>query len=235
MAFADQTFPPDDWKPQPNPIANPDARSGGQLSIFAGQNPKSLNYYLDNNSFTSEFFSAIFETLIDMNPMTLKYEPKLAKKWTISENKKIFTFYLNPKARWSDGHPITAHDVKWTYDAIINPKNMTGVHKLSLERFTTPKILDKLTIQFTAKEVHWVNLGAVGGFQILPKHVFEKKDFNQINFTFPVVSGSYQPDQIVEGRYVSLKRRQDWWARDDIRYRGMGNFDILKFVFFCGS
>jgi len=233
LAFADQTFPPANWQPKPNPIANPDARRGGQLSIFAGQNPKSLNYYLDNNSFTSEFFGALYETLIDMNPMTLKYEPKLAKKWTISDDKKIFTFYLNPKAHWSDGNPITAQDVKWTYDAIINPKNMTGVHKLSLERFNTPKILDKLTIQFTAKEVHWVNLGAVGGFQILPKHVFEKKDFNQINFSFPVVSGSYQLDKIVESQYVTLKRRPNWWAHDDIRYKGMGNFDFLKFVFFA--
>jgi len=231
--MASQTFPPENWKPQPNPIASPDARPGGQLAIFAGQSPKSLNYYLDNNSFSSEVFGALYETLIDMNPMTLKYEPELACKWTISDDKKTFTFVIDPKARWSDGTPITAQDVKWTYDAIIDPKNMTGVHKVSLERFVSPIILDKQTIQFTAKEVHWVNLGAVGGFQILPKHAFEKLDFNKINFAFPVVSGAYKLDTIKEARYITLKRRADWWARNDIRNKGIGNFDILKFMFFA--
>jgi len=233
QSFAIQTFPKDNWKPQVNPLVDPDARPGGQLAIFAGQSPKSLNYYLDNNSFTAEVFGALYESLIDMNPMTLKYEPELASKWTISDNKKVFTFYINPDARWSDGHAITSHDVKWTYDAIMNPKNMTGVHKVSLERFLSPKVLDKHTIQFTAKEVHWLNLGAVGGMQILPKHVFEKMDFNQINFSFPVVSGPYELETIVEGRYVSLKRRPHWWARKDIRFQGIGNFDILKFMFFA--
>ncbi|KPA14677.1 ABC transporter, substrate-binding protein, family 5 [Candidatus Magnetomorum sp. HK-1] len=228
-----ETFPPKNWKPMRNPISSPDALPGGQLAIFAGQSPKSLNYYLDNNSFTAEVFGALYETLIDMNPMTLSYEPDLASKWTISADKKTFTFTLDPKARWSDGRTITAHDIKWTYDAILNPKNMTGVHKVSLERFLSPIVLDDQTIQFTAKEVHWVNLGAVGGFHILPKHVFEKKDFNQINFSFPVVSGPYQLDTIKEGRYITLKRRDGWWARKDIRNKGMGNFDILKFMFFA--
>ena len=233
MAIAAQTFPPDNWKPQKDPVASPDAQPGGQLAIFAGQSPKSLNYYLDNNSFTAELFGALYETLIDMNPMTLAYEPKIARKWTISDDKKIFTFMIDPKARWSDGHPITAHDIQWTYEAILNPNNLTGVHKVSLERFLPPIIINDLTIQFTAKEVHWVNLGAVGGFHILPKHVFEKKDFNQINFSFPVISGPYQIDTIKEGLYVSLKRRNDWWAREDIRHQGIGNFDILKFMFFA--
>ncbi|MBF0452920.1 MAG: ABC transporter substrate-binding protein [Candidatus Magnetomorum sp.] len=233
MAMAAQTFPPDNWKPQPDPIASTDARPGGQLAIFAGQSPKSLNYYLDNNTFTAEVFGALYETLIDMNPITLSYEPDLACKWTISDDKKIFTFMMDPKARWSDGHPITAHDVKWTYDAILNPKNMTGVHKVSLERFLSPVVLNDQTIQFTAKEVHWVNLGAVGGFHILPRHIFDKQDFNQINASFPVVSGPYALDTIKEGRYITLKRRNEWWARNDIRNKGRGNFDILKFMFFA--
>ena len=135
---------------------------GGEISIFAGQYPKSLNYYLDNNSFTAEIFGAMFETLLTMNPLTLAYEPNLAEKWTISDDKKTFTFTLDQRAKWSDGRPITAEDVKWTFDAIMDPKNLTGVHKVSLERFDSPAVLDKHTIRFTAKDVHWVNLSAVG-------------------------------------------------------------------------
>ena len=96
------------------------------------------------------------------------------ERWSIGDDKQTFTFHIDPKARWSDGKPVTAHDVKWTYEAIMDPKNLTGPHKVALERFEAPVVLDEHTIRFNAKEVHWRNLGAVGGFQILPRHVFGK-------------------------------------------------------------
>ena len=124
-----ETFPKSGWQDRPNPIAGSDAMTGGEIAIFAGQYPKSLNYYLDNNSFTVEIFGAMFETLLSMHPITLEYEPGLARNWTISDDKKTFVFSINKDARWSDGRPITAHDVKWTFDAILDPKNLTGPHK----------------------------------------------------------------------------------------------------------
>ena len=178
---ATEYFPKKDWQDQANPIASPYAVVGGEMSIFAGQYPKSLNYYLDNNTFTAEVFGALFETLLSMNPITLEYEPGLAEKWSISDDKKTFTFTIDKRARWSDGRPITTADVKWTFDAIVNPKNLTGPHKVSLERFESPVVIDPQTIRFTAKDVHWVNLGAAGGFHILPKHVFENRDFTSID------------------------------------------------------
>ena len=77
---AAEYFPRKDWQDRPNPIAGPGAVVGGEMSIFAGQYPKSLNYYLDNNGFTAEVFGALFETLLSMNPLTLEYEPGLAEK-----------------------------------------------------------------------------------------------------------------------------------------------------------
>lgn len=230
---AAEEFPKSGWKDAPNPIASPEAVVGGQMSIFAGQYPKSLNYYLDNNSFTAEVFGAMFETLMTMNPLSLAYEPRLAEKWTISDDKKTFTFTLNRHAKWSDGRPITAEDVKWTFDAVMDPKNLTGVHKVSLERFDSPTILDAYTIRFTAKNVHWVNLSAVGGFHILPKHSLEKKDFNKITFAFPVVSGPYLIHSTDEGSSLTLKRRDDWWHIHALRNQHTGNFARLKFRFFA--
>ena len=227
------TFPGPGWQDRPNPIASSDALTGGQISIFAGQYPKSLNYYLDNNSFSVEVFGAMFETLLSMHPTTLAYEPGLAEQWTISQDKKTFVFSIDKDARWSDGRPITAHDVKWTFDAILDPKNLTGPHKVSLERFDSPTILDTRTIRFQAKDVHWMNLGAVGGFQILPKHVFDGLDFNKINFEFPVVSGPYTIGTINEGLFITLQRRSDWWNRHAKGVQNIGNFDILKFKFFA--
>ena len=230
---AAETYPKKSWKDQPDPIACEYAEPGGEIREFWGQSPKSLNYYLDNNVFSAKVFDAMYETLISMNSATLEYDRAIAKKWTISADKKTFTFFLDPEARWSDGQPITAEDVAWTYQAVMDPKNLTGPHKVSLERLEPPEILDPRTIRFRAKRVHWENLGAAGGFHILPKHVFADKDFNSINFAFPVVSGPYRLGKIKEGIYLTLERRSDWWRRNWPSLRNTGNFQTIKYRFFA--
>jgi len=232
-AFADEMFPGKGWTDQLNPLASPDALVGGEMSIFAGQYPKSLNYYLDTNVLSAEIFGAMFETLLTMNSVTLEYEPGLAEKWSISGDKKEFTFFMDRDARWSDGTPVTALDVRWTYDIIMDPKNLTGPHKVSLERFDPPEVIDNYTIRFKARDVHWQNLGAAGGFSILCKKAYGGKDFNKINFKFPVVSGLYRLGKISEGLTVNLDRRDDWWGRKALKAKGTGNFQTLKFKFFA--
>ncbi len=228
----DEQFPKPEWRDLPNPAANSNAPSGGQLCVFAGQYPRSFNYYLDNNSFSAELFGALYETLLTMNPITLDYEPALANHWSISDDKTIFTFHINPAAQWSDGTPVTAADVQWTFAAILNPTNMTGPHKVALETFHPPEVINERCIRFKAKAVHWRNLNAIGGFQILPHHVFKDVDFNKINFAFPVVSGPYRLGEIKEGLHATLQRRPDWWHRVAPSSQGMSNFDRIKFRFF---
>ncbi len=232
-ASATEFFPKPNWKEKPDPLASPDAIPGGELSTFAGQYPKSLNYYLDNNSFVSQLFDSMFETLLSKNPVTLENEPAVAKRWSISDDHKKFTFYLDEKARWSDNTRISAHDVKWTYDIVTKPDSLTGVHKVSLERFYPPEVIDDYTIAFTAKSVHWKNLLSVGTFHIMPKAAYGKKDFNKINFEFPVVSGPYILDKINEGMFITLRKRADWWRADALSSMGTNNFDTLKFRFFA--
>ncbi|MFP4225597.1 MAG: extracellular solute-binding protein [Desulfobacterales bacterium] len=226
-------YPDKDWKDRPDPLASPHAEKGGGVETFGGQYPKSLNYYLDNNTLSAEVFGSMFETLLAMNPITLAYEPGLADWWTISDDKKTFTFHLNPDARWSDGEPVTAEDVQWTYDAIMEPKHLTGPHKINMERFHRPEIIDKRTIRFTAKKVHWKNLRAAGGFHVLCKHAYKDKDFNKINFEFPVVSGPYAVGPIEEGMFIKIKRRDDWWAADARRNQGKFNFDTITYRFYA--
>lgn len=228
-----EDFPKETWKDLPDPIADPHAQTGGEVSTFGGQYPKSLNYYLDNNSLSAEIFGTMFESLLTMNPITLEYEPGLAEKWSIADDKKTFTFTINPKARWSDGTPITADDVRWTYDAIMDPKNLTGANKANMERFNPPQVIDDQTIRFTAKEIHWKNLLTASGFYILCKHAYENKDFNKINFEFPVVSGLYELDKLDEGVLIRLKRRQNWWNKDARRSQHKGNFGIITYKFFA--
>jgi microcin C transport system substrate-binding protein len=232
-AQEDLVFPKSSWQDRPDPLADDHARVGGEISVFGGQYPKSLNYYLDNNVLSAEVFGALFETLLSMNPLTMDYEPGLADRWTLSPDKKTFTFHINPSARWSNGEPVTAQDVKWTYDVIMDPKNMTGPHKISMERFNPPEVVDKNTIRFTAKAIHWKNLLAAGGFHILSKSAYQGMDFNTINFEFPVVSGPYQLGDIEEGIWVKLSRRSDWWQGKAESAKNKGNFHTITYKFFA--
>jgi microcin C transport system substrate-binding protein len=232
-AWAAEFFPGPEWQDEPNPYASPDAEIGGEISLYLAQYPKSLNYYLDSSFQAQRIFGSLYETLLGLNPATLEYEPAIAEKWSLSEDKKTFTFYIDKTARWSDGKPITAQDVKWTYDAIMDPNNLTGAHKVEMERFTSTEVVDKYTIRFTARDVHWKNLQTAGEFLILPKHAYAKLDFNKINFEFPVVSGPYRIGRIDEGVFVTLERRDDWWAAKYKRKQATNNFQTLKYKFFA--
>ncbi|MEW5734607.1 MAG: extracellular solute-binding protein [Thermodesulfobacteriota bacterium] len=231
-ALAEESFPAKGWAPAPNPLASTQARTGGEIRMFIGPSPKSLNHYLEASSISSAVFGSLYESLLSMDPLTLAYTPNLAERWTISDDKKTFTFYLNKNAKWSDGKPITAHDVKWTYDAVMDEKNLTGPHKVSLGRFSSPQVIDDLTIRFTAKLVHWSNLETAGGFLILPAHVFSKMDFNKINFELPVVSGPYRVAELNEGVSIKLARRDDWWNIKSPENLHMANFSTITFIFY---
>ena len=231
-ARAEEVFPRADWREAPNPLASEFAEKGGMLATYAGPYPKSFNYYLDQNVTSAELFGQLYETLLAQNPVTLELEPLLADRCVLGDDRKTFTFHVNPLAKWSDGRPVTAEDVRWTFATILDPQNLTGPHKIGLERFAPPEILDDATVRFVAKEVHWENLLTLAGLQVLPKHAFAGKDFNLQNFEFPVVSGPYRLGKIKEGLQVSLERRPDWWAADLPRFRHMANFDVLRYRFF---
>ena len=223
------------WQDLPDPLASPDAVPGGKITYAASSPPKSLNAYLDNNTFSYQVFGSLYETLLSSDPLTADYAPGLARRWEISTDKRQYTFFIDPQAKWSDGQPITAEDVLWTFNAVMAPESQTGPAKVALRTFMKkpPEVIDRLTIRFTADEVHWRNLQAVGGFEILPKHVFEGRDFNKINNEFPVVSGPYKISEHKEGISLTLQRRADWWARTRSSTRGTYNFETVVFRFFA--
>ena len=232
IAAAGERFPKEGWEEAPNPLASEFAEKGGALTVYMGPYPKSFNYYLDQNVTSAELFGQLYETLLSQHPITLEMEPLLAASCELGDDRRTFTFRMNPKAKWSDGKPVGAEDVRWTFEAAMDPKNLTGPHKIGLERFEPPVVVDESTIRFVAKEEHWQNLLALAGLQVLPRHACEGKDFNLLNFDFPVVSGPYRLGEVKEGIHAVLERRPDWWAADLPRFRHVANFDRLRFRFF---
>jgi len=202
------------------------------MRFGASQPPKSLNYYIDRNTYTHLIFGLMYETLLSTDSVTSEFSPWLACRWRISDDKLTYTFELDPRAKWSDGKPITAEDVKWTFDQVMLPANLTGAMKVWLGVFESPEILDVRTVRFRAKDAHWRNLLALGSFEIMPKHAYEAQDFNRLDFDNPVVSGPYTLSKVQEQISIQLSRRWDWWAGERPSARNTMNFNLLVFRYF---
>jgi microcin C transport system substrate-binding protein len=229
---AELSFPGPAYREKPNPFAGEFAQPGGEITLYGYQPPKSFNYYLEVSTSARMLFDLLYENLLGTDAESADFVPGLAARWTISDDRRVFTFHLDPRARWSDGQPVTAHDVKWTADAILEPKHLTGPHKVPLQRFEKIEVLDDATIRFTAREAHFNNLSGAGAFHILPRHAFAGKDFNRINFEFPVVGGPYRLQEHQEHQHVILERNAQYWGRASPASRGLHNFDRIKYRFF---
>lgn len=224
-------FPASEWSETRDPIASPQAEKGGSITIWGHNYPHSLNAYLDNSTTVSDIFSLMYSSLMGLNSIDLSFEPEIVRYCEVSDDKMMFTLHIDPRAAWSDGKPITSQDIKWTYDAIMNPDNLTGGSKVAMMRFEEPEIIDERTIRFHAKEVHWQNLLSLASLNVLPMHAMKDRDFNKINFDFPVVSGPYRIQEVKEGFSLTMERRPDWWKAGSPSAEGVYNFDEIKLRF----
>ncbi len=217
--------------PEWDPIANPEAVRGGTLNLWGGPFPKSLNYWLDQWHLSREISELMFEKLVDLH--STKNEPIgcLADSWEISADLMSFTFHIALDARWSDGKPVSAEDVQFFYDVMMNPGNLTSIHRVYLKRFERPEIVDDLTLRIRAKEKHWNNFWDIGKMVAFPKHVWGEVNFNRQKFKFPVVSGPYRIKEVKKNRSVTMVRRKDWWAGGSKYNRFKYNFDVIRYKF----
>ena len=214
-----------------DPIASKDARPCGSITLWGSAMPKSFNMWEDYNSFSAELMSMMFEPLVSLHSTEDREVGILADSWNVSEDGKTFTFHVDPRAKWSDGKPVTAEDVQFYYDVIMDEKNLTPIFKVGLSRFDRPEVVDSLTVKMTAKESHWGNFWEAAGMLAFPKHVWAGKDFNQIRYEFPVVSGPYKIKTFREDRYVELARRTNWWGFKKNWNRGKYNFNKIRYRF----
>jgi len=183
---------------------------GGRFVITEMGEPKSFNYLMANESSTMDIGRFMFWNLLNFDVPTQTVKPGLADFWTNSPDGKTWTFRLRKNLRWSDGAPLTADDVIFTWDAITNaafPNSVIDLFIVNGKTFTVTK-LDDLTIQVVTPEVYAPFLQAFGaGLAIYPKHVLEKYVENG---TFPSAYGvNWKPQDIVcDGPYVLKEYKQ---------------------------
>lgn len=242
-ALAATWYPAPDWKEAPDPVASPHAKKGGILRFNGSSAPKSHNTYVDTSSYTDMMFAMMYETLLSVNPVTLDFEPCVARRWCVSDDGREFTFVIDERARWSDGEPVSALDVKWTFDAVTDPKNETGPWKIMLGEYESPVVLDAdaerpLQVRFRKKgdtPPNWRDMIHCGTFYILPKHAFEKQDFNKLDFLGAVVGGAYRISRIEEQIETEYERVPQWWRGDTPKCRNICNFDRILLRYYTSN
>ena len=238
MIAAVTWYPAADWKDEPDPVASPLARRGGTVRFNGAQAPKSYNAYVDNNSYTRMTFDLMYENLLSTDTDTLEFRPGLARRWAVSDDGREFTFVLDERAKWSDGRPIVAADVKWTFDAIMDPKSDTGPWKTSLGTFESPEVVDGRTVVIRKRgntPKTWRDLMHCGFFWVLPSHAFAGKPFNSVSIVGMPTSGPYRLARVDEQIESEFRRSDAWWRKDFPSVRGVCNFDRIVLRYFADN
>ena len=229
-------YPATNWIERTDPVASPLARRGGMIRFNGGQAPKSLNAYVDNTVYSAMFFGLLYGKLLGMDSATGELTPELARRWSVSDDGRVFTFVLDARATWSDGQPVTADDVKWTFDAVMAPASDTGPWKSMLAVFDSPEVLDAQTVRFRKKgesSRDWRDILNCSSFWILPKHAFDGCDFNTLNLIGAVSGGAYQIVRAEPQLETELRRHGRWWRQDLPNCRGTFNFDRILVRYFA--
>jgi peptide/nickel transport system substrate-binding protein len=165
--------------PDPPVIVNCHAGiRGGRFVIDEPGEPKTFNYLMADESSSADIGRFMFWNLLNFDFPTQTVKPGLADWWTNSPDDKTWTFHLRKNLRWSDGAPLTADDVTFTWNDIIYNTNIPSAIRdpfiVDGKKFSVTKIDDQ-TIQVVTPEIYAPFLAAFGaGVPIYPKHVLEK-------------------------------------------------------------
>jgi peptide/nickel transport system substrate-binding protein len=195
---------------------------GDWIFMSLDAEPAHLNQLLDTSDAEgANIMSFIFETMLDVDPETLDLIPYIAKSWEISDDKKTYTFHLRDDVHFSDGVPLTAHDIKFTNELINDPKNDTLSIRNYQQDIESVEVIDDYTIKYTMKRVYYRHLLVLGLTEIYPKHIYSGGDFNNHPHNrSPVGSGPYIFEKWDTGQQIVLTRNENYWkAKQPIEKR----------------
>jgi len=140
-------------------------------------------------------------------------------------------FTLRPEARWHDGQPITAADVIWTFETLMAkgmPFYRAYFGSVAKVEQTGPRSVKFSFVPGDNRELPLI----LGQMPILPAHYWATREFDATTLEPPLGSGPYAIAEFEAGRFVSWKRRPDYWGRALPVNRGRYNFDVWRFDYF---
>ncbi|MEL6677753.1 MAG: extracellular solute-binding protein [Pseudomonadota bacterium] len=229
-AFGDLKYPADFTHFE---YANPDAPKGGTFSTWAFGSFDSLHpYVLKGNAARSAvgFFDSLLVAALDEPD---SYYGLLAETLEYPEDRSWVIFNMRPEARFSDGTPVTADDVVFSFNALVNEGRPT--YKISFKDVESVEALETHRVKFTFRDgVSTRELpSTVGGIPIFSEAYYEDRTFADDTLEPPLGSGPFILKSADPGRSVVYTRNPDYWARDLPVRKGLYNFDEERYEYFA--
>jgi peptide/nickel transport system substrate-binding protein len=227
-----------DWGFTNDPLADENASIGGEfIEIFEGQPPK-ITAYTYADVYGRRISDRVIESLGSYDPVTLELRGRLAESWQYDPDGMWLRVKLRDRARFSDGAPVTAEDVRWTYeDLLFNQEIEAERFRSVYNAIEDVEVISDKVVEFTFKEPRFDNLSQAFGFGILPKHIYEPWIESPAAFNrstgLVVGSGPFKlervsmDDQWTPPDNIVLVRNDLYWADrpvlDSIRYKSISD------------
>ena len=214
------------------PYANPQAPKGGALILAADGSFDNLNS-MNGKGNVTEGINYIFDSLLSKSlDEPGVYYPLLAEKVSFDPKKTAFIiFHLNPKARFSNGQPLTAEDVKYSFELYQTQSNfglqmyLADIHQL--------EVLSPLKIKMHFKSGHNPEMAMiVAQMPIYSKRQWQGRDFKDLTLKPILGSGPYVIERIDPGRSISYQRNPQYWGKNLLVNRGRYNFDRIQYRYY---
>ena len=216
---------------------NPDAPKGGtlRLGVVSGSGFDSLNPFVIKGvpaAGLGYLFSSLFYDALTVHSVEEPFSVYglVAETMEIPEDRSWIIFHINPKAYFHDGHPITAYDVEFTFNLLIEKGSpMYASYFHNVEKV---EVLDEYSVKFSFDTKNNKELPLIiGELPILPKHFWEHRQFNA-SLEMPLGSGPYRIKEVDPGRSIMYERADDYWAKDLPVNKGSYNFDAISYDYY---
>lgn len=212
--------------------AVPGAEPGGTVIVHYAAQPANLNPLTGKDIYNSYILSRrglVYPSLLDYDGNSLELVNVMAESWSISPDKLAITIKIRPEVRWSDGKPLTARDVVFSFRVMMMP----DVDDMSLQGFYVDcekvEATDERTVVFHWKRPYFKALEASAQVPIIPQHVIDPdnlleknpkelaKRINAWDFLWngkpQVVCGPYYPESWDKiANRVVLRRNENYWG-----------------------
>lgn len=201
-------------------------QSGGRLTLVTASEPRTFNPVLATDAASDSVIRLLFAGLIATDLLSGEPRPGLAESWSTTPDGRTWTFKLRPGLRWSDGEPLTADDVVFTWNEVMFNPDMNRMtydfFRVDGKNFVVSKV-DEVTVRVVTPVAFAPFLEFFGGVSILPKHSLGR-DVAARQF-LSSYSVKTRPDRIVgagpfrlkeysPGKFALLERNPEFWVAD---------------------
>ncbi|MDH4989976.1 ABC transporter substrate-binding protein [Aquamicrobium lusatiense] len=215
---------------------DPDAKNGGAITITYKDDVATLDPAIGYDWQNWSMIKSLFDGLMDYKPGTTELVPDLAESYEISEDGQTFTFRLRQGVKFHNGREMTAEDVKYSIDRVVNPETQSpgqgffasikGYDEAAegkADGVSGITLVDPLTIRFelTRPDATFLHVMAINFSHVVPKEEVEKHgaDFGKN----PVGTGAFRLGEWTLGQRVVFQKNEEYWNK------GLPHLDTITF------